>query len=103
MKQTLKEWSGARSRIEVEVKRKMEHINSATKFAESRAFHRYNHKTKNFKPENNPLLESTSSSDGDDEAQIMPSNAKHKNSGHDPVVILGRDSVLSPTRKTTEY
>jgi hypothetical protein len=75
MKQTLKEWSGARARIEGEIKRKLEHVNSATKFAESRAFHRSNFKTKNFNPDNNPLNESTSSSeDGDDEAQVI-SNA----------------------------
>ena len=67
MKQTLKEWSDARARIEIECQRKQEHQNSATKF-ESRAFRRSNWKTKNFDPKSNPLFDSTSSSSGEEDA-----------------------------------
>lgn len=38
MKLTIKEWSEARARMEVEVQRKKEHEKSATKFSESRGF-----------------------------------------------------------------
>lgn len=60
---TLKEWSDARARIDIEVQRKLEHVKSATKFQESRAFLRSNFKSKNFNPEKNPLEESTSEED----------------------------------------
>lgn len=61
LRATLKDWSDARARIDVEITRKQEHQKSATKFLESRAFVRSNFKSKNFNPENNPLEESTSS------------------------------------------
>ncbi len=47
---TLKEWSDARARIDIEVQRRLEHQKSATKFQESRAFVRSNFKSKNFNP-----------------------------------------------------
>lgn len=59
MKQTLKEWSDARSRIEREIQRKKEHQNVGSNF-EARGFVRKNWKTKNFNPNDNPLLEESS-------------------------------------------
>lgn len=101
MKQTLKEWSGARARIEVEVQRKQEHQNSATKFAESRAFKRSNLKSKGYNHEANPLLDVTSSSEDDEAAEeIMKVTGGKKHSvGYDdgPLVIMDRAaSMLSP-------
>lgn len=65
MKQHLKEWSDAKSRIETEIQRKKEHQNVASNF-EVRGFVRKNWKTKNFNPENNPLLEESSEEEEDE-------------------------------------
>ena len=66
LKQTVKEWSDAKQRLEAEIQRKKEHLNAGTKF-EARGFVRSNWKTKNFNPRDNPLLEESSSED--DEAE----------------------------------
>jgi len=103
MKLTLKEWSGARARVEIEGQRKQEHINSATKFAESRAFKRSNMKSKNFNHEDNPLLGLSSSSSSDDEAieiknitnKAMAKGGLHLDSS--PVVVMDRNLMLSPS------
>jgi hypothetical protein len=60
LQQTMKEWSDARARMEMEIQRKKEHLNEGTNFAEARGFVRKNWKTKNFNYENNPLLEESS-------------------------------------------
>ena len=59
MKQSVKQWSDARARMELEIQRKKEHLYTASNF-ETRGFVRTNWKTKNFDPESNPLLESSS-------------------------------------------
>lgn len=59
LKQTLKEYSDAKTRMEVEIQRKKEHQNFGSNF-EARGFVRSNWRTKNFNPENNPLSEESS-------------------------------------------
>ncbi|TNV83407.1 hypothetical protein FGO68_gene17165 [Halteria grandinella] len=104
MKATLKEWSQARGRVEGEVKRKQEHQNSATKFAESRGYQRSNMKTKGYNHEINPLLESSSSDDDEaHEIQRITKKGAKRLSDQDeggPVVVVTQ-SVLSPTQRRT--
>ena len=66
MKQTVKQWSDARSRMEEEIQRKKEHQYEGSNF-ESRAFVRTNWKTKNFNPDSNPLEEESSEEEYYDE------------------------------------
>ena len=61
----MKDWSFAKQRIETEIQRKKEHQNFATNF-QARGFVRKSWKSKNFNPDDNPLLEE-SSSDSDDQ------------------------------------
>ena len=53
--------------MEGEIQRRKEHINFATDFQKARGFVRSNWSTKNFDPEDNPLIESSSTEDEDDE------------------------------------
>lgn len=55
----MKEWSSAKQRLETEIQRKKEHQNFGTNF-EARGFVRKNWKSKNFNPDDNPLLEESS-------------------------------------------
>lgn len=88
LKQTLKDWSDARARIEIEGQRKQEHQNKATNFAESRAFKRSNWKTKNFDPHTNPLLESSSSED-EEVANVLKAGGA--------TIIVDTNAMLSPS------
>jgi hypothetical protein len=65
LKQTVKEWSDARARMEVEIQRKKEHQNFATNFEKARGFVRSNWKTKNFDYRDNPLVEESSEEEYD--------------------------------------
>lgn len=71
MHHQLKEWSEAKERLSVEISRKIEGQNEGTKFEEARGFVRQNYSSKNFDPNLNPLMEDTSSSDEEFEAQTM--------------------------------
>eukprot|EP00347_Sterkiella_histriomuscorum_P008883 403343381 len=64
LKQHMKEWSSAKQRIESEIQRKKEHQNAGSNF-EARGFVRKNWKSKNFNPNDNPLIED-SSTDSED-------------------------------------
>ncbi|CDW84410.1 UNKNOWN [Stylonychia lemnae] len=87
LKQTMKEWSNAKQRIESEIQRKKEHKLYANNF-EARGYVRTNWKTKNFNPESNPL-EEDSSSDESDDVQILSDN-------EDAIVInKGKQSLRS--------
>lgn len=69
LRHTIKEWSDAKARMEVEIQRKNEHRNFGTNFEKARGFVRSNWKTKNFDPTKNPLVldSSTDSEDYEEE------------------------------------
>ena len=65
----MKEWSGARGRMEAEIQRRKEHINDATNFEKARGFVRTNWKSKNFNPLNDPTEYESSTDESDVEVQ----------------------------------
>lgn len=80
LKQTVKEWSDARGRVEGEIARRKEHTNFGTNFEQARGFVRKNWKTKNFDPDENPLedLDSTDEEDyGNEEEEAEDEVEEH--------------------------
>ena len=67
--QFLKEWSGARGRMEAEIQRRKEHLNDATNFEKARGFIRTNWKSKNFNPLNDPTQYDSSTDESDVEVE----------------------------------
>ena len=67
--QFLKEWAGARGRMETEIQRRKEHLNDATNFEKARGFIRTNWKSKNFNPLNDPTQYDSSTDEEDEEVQ----------------------------------
>lgn len=63
MHQHIKEWSDSKARISVESLRKIENKTKGTKFEKARGFTRKNWSSKNFNPDDNPLMLDTSSSE----------------------------------------
>jgi hypothetical protein len=104
-KQFLKQWSQARGRFEAEVQRRKEHINFATNFAEARGFVRKNWKSKNFNPNDDPTVLSSTDEEsdyGEEERDKMPDSPGHvsERSGDDIDKSVDQDpeSAQSPAR-----
>jgi hypothetical protein len=57
---SMKEWTDAKARLQEDIERKKEHLNNGSNF-QSRAFVRSSWKSKNFNPNDNPLLQDSSS------------------------------------------
>ena len=96
LKQSLRDWSHARARIEVEVQRKQEHQKSGSKFVESRGYCRSYNKSKNFNHKDNPLLNNSSSSE-DEDAILLSPLSKYQKGPEVPLVVLeDGESLLSP-------
>lgn len=66
----VKEWCDARSRVEEEIQRRIEHKDKGSKFAEARAYVRQSWKSKKFNPADNPLLQDSSSTSSDEEEEL---------------------------------
>lgn len=95
MQATLLQWSNAKSRFESDISRKNEGRKSGNNF-QSRGWVRKSWKTKNFNPENNPLLEE-SSTEEEDSTQEMQTAYSHKVLPTNP--ITNPDSAYqSPSR-----
>jgi hypothetical protein len=64
MKQNIKDWADAKERVEGEIQRRKEHREAGSNF-EVRGFVRRNWKSKHWDPQNNPLLEESSTDEED--------------------------------------
>jgi hypothetical protein len=61
----MNQWGQARTRIEAEVQRKKEHLNTATNFERARGFVRTDWKSKNFDPHSDPTVLDSSTDDSE--------------------------------------
>lgn len=74
VKQTMNQWGQARGRIEAEIQRKKEHLNTATNFEKARGFVRTDFKSKKFDPNRNPCEESSSTDESEIERRQAAEN-----------------------------
>lgn len=80
MHQHIKDYSNAKERLTVEISRKFENATECNKFEKSRGFVRRNWSSKRFDPQQNPLIEDTSSS-GSDEVEMKENKALNTKAG----------------------
>ena len=65
--QFLKQWAGARGRMEAEIQRRKEHLNDATNFEQARGFVRTNFKSAKFPPNSDPTQWESSTDESDED------------------------------------
>lgn len=95
MHQHIKEYSNAKERLSVEISRKYENATEGNKFEKARGFVRRNWSSKRFDPQQNPLIEDTSSS-GSDEVQMKENKAiKSNTAGKPPTAPNGVKKIQS--------
>eukprot|EP00347_Sterkiella_histriomuscorum_P017546 403348926 len=100
VKQSVKEWSVAKSKVEEEIQRKKEHKEKGSNF-QARAFIRSSWKSKNFNPNDNPLIVE-SSTDEEDYGNEIAKDMETVNLNEDDQV-LQQSPVSKQKRKVMEY
>lgn len=92
----MKDWGLSRGRMEAEIARKKEHLNTATNFEKARGWTRKCWKTKNYKPDIDDLDEFLKFSSSEDEGGLSPGQK-----AEEPESSFNRDNSPGKSLRST--